>query len=378
MAGCQGLGEQAAQYYRTPKSSYTDMMMHYHEKMLSTFADGIYYDNMYFNADFHPEEAGGPGYVADTDEVDDGKLHAGVGLWSTRDMARRSAVLQHSMGKPHTTLMFHMTSVNVVPIVGWATVNYDWEWHMAGDGQPEMDCSKYGLDVCLPHWQTQSICNNDFQVRFGIDNGDTGVILAQTAGLQTGTVPYAVGEGTGPFNGSCTQRPDLAPSSCALWIGKTDWATCLVHEVRPGGFGCGGTNLSKCMIPASPDGKFKATPGAFNVTNILFAYGYDDESCDVYRFWEPAFPVAVAGVPGVRPLVVRCPATPGAARLLVIFSSFGSGGQVTAQLNQTALGIRAGAQAFDPQLASRSVRLSAGGELAFYLNANDFRMVVVE
>ena len=102
-----------------------------------------------------------------------------------------------------------------------------------------MDCSKYGLDVCLPHWTAgNSICNNDFQVRFGIDNGDTGVILAQTAGLQTGTVPYAVGEATGPFNGSCTQRPDLAPSSCALWIGKTDWATCLVHKVRPGGFGC--------------------------------------------------------------------------------------------------------------------------------------------
>ena len=167
MAGCQGLGEQAAQYYRTPKSSYTDMMMHYHEKMLSTFADGIYYDNMYFNADFHPEEAGGPGYVADTDEVDDGKLHAGVGLWSTRDMARRSAVLQHSMGKPHTTLMFHMTSVNVVPVVGWATVNYDWEWHMAGDGQPEMDCSKYGLDVCLPHWTAgNSICKMVMLSRF--------------------------------------------------------------------------------------------------------------------------------------------------------------------------------------------------------------------
>ena len=165
-AGCQGLSEQAAQYYRSPKKSYVDMMMHYHKKMLSAFADGVYYDNMYFNADYHPEHVGGPGYVADTDVADDGELHAGVGLWSLREMARRSAVLQHSMGKPHTTLMFHMTTVNVVPIVGWATVNYDWEFRMAGDGAPQMDCSKFGLDVCLPHWTAGNfIRNQDFQVR---------------------------------------------------------------------------------------------------------------------------------------------------------------------------------------------------------------------
>ena len=37
--GCQGISEQAAQYYRTPKKSMIDMMMHYHEKMLTTFAE---------------------------------------------------------------------------------------------------------------------------------------------------------------------------------------------------------------------------------------------------------------------------------------------------------------------------------------------------
>ena len=39
--------------------------------------------------------------------------------------------------------------------------------------------------------------------------GDTGMILAQTAGLQISTVPYAVTEGISAFNGSCFQRPDL-------------------------------------------------------------------------------------------------------------------------------------------------------------------------
>ena len=77
--------------------------------MLNTFADGIYCacdwralrrcclltqtappcadDNTYFNTDYHPIP--GPGYIADTDECDDGALHAGVGLWDLREMVRR-------------------------------------------------------------------------------------------------------------------------------------------------------------------------------------------------------------------------------------------------------------------------------------------------
>ena len=87
-----------------------------------------------------------------------------------------------------------MTTFNVLPIVSWATVNFDCEQHMYGDGEPEMDCSKYGLAVCSKHWQTKGILNNDFQTRFGLDN-DPAMVLAQTAGLQTGTIPYLVHEG---------------------------------------------------------------------------------------------------------------------------------------------------------------------------------------
>ena len=41
--------------------------------------------------------------------------------------------------------------------LGWATVNYDWEFHMMGDGAEQMDCTHFGLDICLPHWSTGSI-----------------------------------------------------------------------------------------------------------------------------------------------------------------------------------------------------------------------------
>ena len=46
LPGDYGTDRNGAQYYRTPRQSYIDQMMYYEAKMLSTFADGIYYDNM--------------------------------------------------------------------------------------------------------------------------------------------------------------------------------------------------------------------------------------------------------------------------------------------------------------------------------------------
>ena len=121
--------------------------------------------------------------MADTDVSDDGALHPGVGLWGLRDMVRRSATLQHSLGKKRTSLMFHMTSWNVVPVVGWATVNYDWEQHIFGDGTKYADCQKYNLTECSQHWGGRKILSNDFQTRFNLDD-NPGLVLAQTAGTQ--------------------------------------------------------------------------------------------------------------------------------------------------------------------------------------------------
>ena len=71
---------------------------------------------MLFNTDYHPVP--GPGYVGD-----DGVLHGGVTLWAFREMMKRSAVLQHSLGKRQTSLMPHMTTVNVLPVVHFISCN---------------------------------------------------------------------------------------------------------------------------------------------------------------------------------------------------------------------------------------------------------------
>ena len=66
-------------------------------------------DNVYFDASYRPGTVGGPGYAADTDLCDDGELHPGVSLWGIRDMTKRSATLQHVLGKQYTSLMFHVS-----------------------------------------------------------------------------------------------------------------------------------------------------------------------------------------------------------------------------------------------------------------------------
>ena len=237
------------------------------------------------------------------------------------------------------------------------------------------------------------------------------MVLAQTAGLQTGTIPYIVPDGQPQsFNNTCNQRPDLSSSNtthdprslCNLWIVKTHFAVTLVHEVRPmGGTGCqpsddrGGPrsttaeyNLTaeRCWIPGSPDGKFKATPGAYNVPEILFRHGYADPHCDVYRYWERPLPVSMPNNPDVYPLLVRCPTGPdwpqrGQGRVLAIFSSFtpiASGGDhVKAQLDRAALGVRRQANATDA-ITLEPVGMSDGGELSFQLNSHDFRMIIIE
>ena len=225
------------------------------------------------------------------------------------------------------------------------------------------------------------------------------MVLAQTAGLQTGTIPYiAADAGVSSYNQTCNQRPDLSvknasdpndPKSglCNLWIQKTHFAVTVVHEVRPGVAGCGTQdgpdNLTHCWIPGSPDGKFQATPGPFDVPAKLWHFGYADPNCDVHRYWEPGLPVATSGAPHVYPLLIRCPTGPdwprrGQGRVLAIFSSFANvSGHVTAQLNRTALGIRRGANASDA-ITREPITMSSGGALSFWLNSHDFRMVEID
>jgi|694.fasta_scaffold07573_8 hypothetical protein len=177
----------ACWYQVEPVSSLHDMLLFYHQKMLATFADGIYWDNFFLQPSFVPAEAGGPGYVDD-----EGRPRAGVNLMGFRELVKRTATMMHVMGKRPLTYI-HMTNVNIVPMLSFGTINLDWEWRDQGP-----------------------LGSMDLQDRIGLDE-----ILAHHLGLQAGNVSVGI-----------TGNILKGPKEVREWLHRTGMAVCFPHEIR--------------------------------------------------------------------------------------------------------------------------------------------------
>lgn len=223
----------ATWYHIEPLPSRVDMLLYYHKKMFETFADGVYWDNMFLRDSRVPIEAGGPAYVDDA-----GKLQAGVNLMAFRSLVRRTAVMMHVMGKRPLTYI-HMTNVNLVPMLSFGTLNLDWEWRDQG-----------------------AMATKDLQDRLGADQ-DTGLILAQSLGLQSGNISIGIDRFEPPKGSGVTRE----------WLFRTVMAVCFPHEI-----------------------KVYQGPGAVSfVQEQLAKFGYGLPDCKVFRYWEPDFPLKTEG-----------------------------------------------------------------------------------
>ncbi len=131
-----------------PKSR-RDYMLYMYKKFFENGFDGIYWDNTYIYANNNP--VSGDAYTRD-----DGQVQPSGDIRELRDLFKRTAVLQHEMGKPNAS-MIHATNSYLLPLASWVGYNLDWEW-------------KYGPD--------------DFQNRVARD-----YIRAATMGRQAGTIP---------------------------------------------------------------------------------------------------------------------------------------------------------------------------------------------
>jgi hypothetical protein len=223
----------ATWYHVEPVPSRIDMLLYYHKKMLETFADGIYWDNMFLGASYIPAEAGGPGYVDDN-----GKPQPGVNLMAFRSLVRRAAVMMHVMGK-RPLLYIHMTNVNLVPMLSFGTLNLDWEWRDQGQEMLK-----------------------DLQDRLGADR-DTGLILAQSLGLQAGNISIGIDRFSPPKNSGVTRE----------WLFRTVMAVCFPHEIKI----------------------YQGTKDVTFVQNELAKFGYGLPDCRVHRYWEDGFPLQTEG-----------------------------------------------------------------------------------
>lgn len=140
-------------YAVDPVPSWQDMVLHYHRRMLETFADGVYFDNYFLVPNYSP---GGPGYVDD-----EGRLRPGVNIFGFHEFTRRIATMQHQMGR-RPMIFIHMTNANIVPMLSHGTLLLDHEWRDQGGYH-----------------------DKDFQERLDLDE-DASLLLAQSTGLQSG------------------------------------------------------------------------------------------------------------------------------------------------------------------------------------------------
>lgn len=221
----------AGNVWDEPVRSWQDFWLFYGRKTLTTkprpAVDGFYYDEAYLKANF--DTVSGDAYIRAN-----GKLQPSLGIFSWRELVKRTATMYHELGLP-PLIEVHMSNNCVAPILSFANINLDWEWN-------------YGL--------------TDFQTRFSPE-----LILAESLGRQCGTVPMGLG-GIHTDKGS-------PPEAEFARLTRTLLAVCLVHEIKPWAWH-DGNEAARAYKPL-----------------MEFGYGLDD--CTVYPYWTVPQPVTVNG-----------------------------------------------------------------------------------
>ena len=165
---------------------------------------------------------------------DEGKLHAGVNIFGFHELTKRTAVMQHQMGR-RPVVFLHMTNANIVPMLSFGTMILDHEWR-----------------------DRDEFRDKDFQERLSLDE-DASLLLAQSTGLQSG----CLGVVHNLFHG------DLRISRSALGVALT-------HEMR---MGVDGGSVGQ------------------RVGELLCDFGYGLPDCRVWRYWDAPLPLRTTGVP---------------------------------------------------------------------------------
>ncbi len=124
-----GKGNGRGEIKVVPSESFTDFNLYWYARSFEIGGNqGVYWDNWFIAPSFNSE-------MTDAYRRADGVLVPAAGIWAHRDLAKRTFVMMRERGM--TPLTFpHMTSFNPLPMMSFATVQYDWEWkYSEGDVQ---------------------------------------------------------------------------------------------------------------------------------------------------------------------------------------------------------------------------------------------------
>lgn len=213
-------------YDLDPPASYRDYAAWYWKKMLTSFDDGIYWDNVFLQSDFNP-------ITSDAYQRSDGQVQPSAGLWNTRALVRRGAVLADELGKPDRN-MVHMTNTAIAPILSFAGTQLSWEDH-SGD--------------------------SDFQDRFSRD-----YIQTVNLGRQFGNVPIVL----------TLNQIHAKTAEQIAWINRTAAGVMLTHELKP-------------LLRQAQNDPF------FDNYDRLVQFGYGQLDVKVYNYWQSNYPAQISG-----------------------------------------------------------------------------------
>ena len=113
-----GHGEGVA-YDLNPGESFRDYAMWYYRRMLDTFVDHIYWDDIFLQSCF--DVVGSEAY-----DLPDGSLQPAAGLWDMRELIRRTAVMKHELGRRACADQPHITNTAIAPILSFAGSHLTW------------------------------------------------------------------------------------------------------------------------------------------------------------------------------------------------------------------------------------------------------------
>lgn len=237
-----GKGDGIHEIKIVPTDSYIDHALWWYGKSFDVGGNrGVYWDNWFFVGSYNTAMTGAY-------RRPDGSVSPSNGLWGLRELAKRTFQYMNERGMFPLT-MPHMTSTGILPLLSFATVQYDWEW-------------KYS--------------EGDVQGRFPRE-----YILLVSSGELAGTWPVLLGD-----HGKLADDPPTA---------RTFAAVAMVHELDcayPGYSRSGKAQLALFR----PVDEILARPG-------VRTHRYWDEEPQPAAASDPDLPAIVYSVPGEEAVV---------------------------------------------------------------------------
>lgn len=231
-----GLGEIKV----VPTDSYIDFCLYWYARSFEIGGNqGVYWDNWFIAPSFNTETTAAY-------RRPDGSISPAAGIWAMRELAKRTFVMENERGMRPITFP-HMTSFAPLPMLSFATVQYDWEW-------------KYSL--------------GDVQ-----DRHTRELILLTSTGEQAGVWPVPLSD-----QGKLANDP---------WTQRTFTAVRLVHELD----GYGGT--TSWVKELAPNRKLMQA-----VYDRL-----SDPNLKVIRYWDDGPQPIQTGDPDLLPILYYRPGT---------------------------------------------------------------------